>query len=159
MKHDYFSPPPIDRIIILKNNLTEEEAFKHEIYMIAVLGRKDLGTGMLRNRTDGGDQPPTFRGHTQESKQKIRNAHKGRVLRPEWTEEQRKRKSDLCKKNGVMPPINTKEYTFLSPEGKIVSGLNIAKFAKEYGLSVDALYSLRAGKQNTHKGWKLCATP
>ena len=49
--------PPIDerRIIFLKQNLTEEEAFKHEIYMIAVFGRKDLGTGILRNRTDGGD--------------------------------------------------------------------------------------------------------
>ena len=31
------------RIIFLKQNLTEEEAFKHEIYMIAVFGRKDLG--------------------------------------------------------------------------------------------------------------------
>ena len=49
--------PPKDqsRIIFLKQNLTEEEAFKHEIYMIAVLGRKDLGTGILRNKTDGGE--------------------------------------------------------------------------------------------------------
>ena len=51
--------PPKDqsRIIFLKQNLTEEEAFKHEVYMIAVLGRKDLGTGILRNKTDGGDGP------------------------------------------------------------------------------------------------------
>ena len=49
--------PPKDRrrIIFLKQNLTEEEAFKHEMYMIAVFGRKDLGTGILRNRTDGGE--------------------------------------------------------------------------------------------------------
>jgi hypothetical protein len=49
--------PPRDnsRIIFLKQNLTEEEAFKHEIYMIAVFGRKDLGTGILYNMTDGGD--------------------------------------------------------------------------------------------------------
>ena len=49
--------PPKDssRIIFLKQNLTEEEAFKHEKYMIAVLGRKDLGTGILRNKTDGGE--------------------------------------------------------------------------------------------------------
>ena len=45
------------RIIFLKQNLTEQEAFKHEIYMIAVFGRKDLGTGILHNRTDGGDGP------------------------------------------------------------------------------------------------------
>ena len=49
--------PPKDksRIIYLKQNLTEEEAFKHEIYMIDVFGRKDLGTGILHNRTDGGE--------------------------------------------------------------------------------------------------------
>jgi hypothetical protein len=49
--------PPKDksRIIFLKQNLTEEEAFKHEIYMIAVFGRKDNGTGILHNMTDGGD--------------------------------------------------------------------------------------------------------
>ena len=49
--------PPKDksRIIFLKQNLTEEEAFKHEKYIIAVFGRKDLGTGILHNKTDGGD--------------------------------------------------------------------------------------------------------
>ncbi len=49
--------PPKDksRIIFLKQNLTEEEAFNHEKYMIAVFGRKDLGKGILHNRTDGGE--------------------------------------------------------------------------------------------------------
>jgi hypothetical protein len=48
-------PKDKSRIIFLKQNLTEEEAFKHEIYMIDVFGRKDLGTGILHNRTDGGE--------------------------------------------------------------------------------------------------------
>jgi hypothetical protein len=48
-------PKDKSRIIFLKQNLTEEEAFKHEIYMIAVFGRKDLGTGILYNKTDGGE--------------------------------------------------------------------------------------------------------
>ena len=49
--------PPKDKskIIFLKQNLTEEEAFKHETYMIAIFGRKDLGEGILHNRTDGGE--------------------------------------------------------------------------------------------------------
>lgn len=48
-------PKDKSRIIFLKQNLIEEEAFKHEKYMIAVFGRKDLGTGILHNRTDGGE--------------------------------------------------------------------------------------------------------
>ena len=70
--------PPKDksRVIFLKQNLTEEESFKHEVYMIAVFGRKDLGTGILRNRTNGGEG---FSGaiHTPETKAKLSSAMKG----------------------------------------------------------------------------------
>lgn len=54
VKHGLHTVPPKERILILKNNLTEEDAFKHEVYMIAVFGRKDIKTGILYNRTDGG---------------------------------------------------------------------------------------------------------
>jgi hypothetical protein len=50
-------PKDKSRIIFLKQNLTEEEAFRHEKYMIAVFGRKDLGTGILHNKTNGGEGP------------------------------------------------------------------------------------------------------
>ena len=52
--HKHIKVPPKNRIIFLKQNLTEEEAFKHEIYMISIFGRKDLGEGILHNKTDGG---------------------------------------------------------------------------------------------------------
>ena len=70
--------PPKDksRIIYLKQNLTEEEAFKHEIYMIDVFGRKDLGTGILHNRTDGGEGRSGSI-LSEETKRKISNANKG----------------------------------------------------------------------------------
>ena len=70
--------PPKDksRIIFLKQNLTEEEAFRHEIYMIAVFGRKDLGTGILRNRTNGGEGSSGAI-HTPETKAKMSVAKKG----------------------------------------------------------------------------------
>lgn len=48
-------PKDESRILILKKDLTEAEAFKHEVYMIAVFGRKDLGTGVLVNMTNGGE--------------------------------------------------------------------------------------------------------
>lgn len=65
--------PPKDksRILILKQNLSEEEAFKHEIYMIDIFGRKDLGTGILHNRTNGGDGISGYK-HTEKNKEKFK---------------------------------------------------------------------------------------
>jgi hypothetical protein len=71
-KRKYEIRPPKDksRIIFLKQNLTKEDAFKHEIYMIAVFGRKDLGTGVLRNKTNGGEGCSGYI-LTEENKRKI----------------------------------------------------------------------------------------
>jgi hypothetical protein len=41
--------------LILKTGLTDDEAKRHEIYMIFVLGRKNIGTGRLINLTSGGE--------------------------------------------------------------------------------------------------------
>ena len=71
-------PKDKSRVIKLKQNLTEEEAFKHEIYMIAVFGRKDLGTGILHNRTDGGDGCSGFN-HNEEIRKKISKANTGKI--------------------------------------------------------------------------------
>ena len=70
-------PKDKSRVIFLKQNLTEEEAFKHEIYMIAVFGRMDLGTGILHNKSNGGEGPSGFI-HSEESKRKMSVALKGR---------------------------------------------------------------------------------
>jgi hypothetical protein len=53
--HGRVPVPPKDRILFLKTGLSEEEAFRHEIYMISVFGRKNNGTGILLNFTDGGE--------------------------------------------------------------------------------------------------------
>jgi hypothetical protein len=53
-KRSVFTPPK-ERIIFLKRNLTEDQAFEHEKYMIFLFGRKDNGSGILLNKTDGGD--------------------------------------------------------------------------------------------------------
>jgi hypothetical protein len=71
------SLPPKERILILKKNLTEGEAFKHEIYMIAVFGRKDLGTGILYNFTDGGEGPSNL---SEERLEKLRERMRGNKI-------------------------------------------------------------------------------
>jgi hypothetical protein len=74
-KHKGIRPPKDKtRIIFLKQNLTEEEAFKHEKYMIVVFGRKDLGTGILHNRTAGGEG---VSGISEETRRKQSEGKKG----------------------------------------------------------------------------------
>ena len=96
--HKPVGKPPSDRILILKNNLTEKEAFKHEIYMISIFGRIDKGTGILRNKSDGGEGARTggignFRNgklHKEETKKLIGSYHKGKIISEEQKEKLRK---------------------------------------------------------------------
>jgi len=95
-KKEGFQPPKdLTRILFLKKNLTEEEAFKHEVYMIDVFGRKDLGTGILQNLTNGGEGTSGFT-QSAETKKKISVAMSGEnnpLFGVPKTEEQRKKQS------------------------------------------------------------------
>jgi hypothetical protein len=63
--------PSKDRIKIVLKNLTEEQAFCNEKDFIDYYGRLDINTGILENRTSGGEGSTGFR-HTEEWKKKLR---------------------------------------------------------------------------------------
>jgi len=54
-KHKVNVPKNRSRIVFLETNLSDVGALALERRMIRWYGRKDLGTGILRNRTDGGE--------------------------------------------------------------------------------------------------------
>lgn len=55
-RKDGINPPQNrDKILILHTELSEQTAFEYETKLILFYGRKDLGTGLLRNMTDGGE--------------------------------------------------------------------------------------------------------
>jgi hypothetical protein len=76
------TPRPTDLSHILVQEFPDEaSAFAAEIFLIYFYGRKDLGTGCLRNRTDGGENPPSPKGKKRsvESLKKASISLKGRA--------------------------------------------------------------------------------
>jgi len=141
--------PPKDksRIIFLKKNLTEAEAFKHEVYMISVLGRKDLGTGILRNRTNGGEGP-SGAVRSAETKKKISETKTGRNSGEKHS--QFGRTGALC--------FNSKAILAIKPDGTEFHFGSGREAARELGVNWGNLCSryLKTGKSSTRgkfKGW------
>ena len=93
-----FAPPKDkSRIIFLKKNLTEAEAFKHEIYMIDVFGRKDLGTGILHNLTDGGEGISNLSDETRKKMSEVKKGENNPNYGKIFSEEHRKKLSEARK--------------------------------------------------------------
>jgi hypothetical protein len=92
-----FNPPPRNRVII-QEFLTESDSLLAESFLVSYFGRKDTGTGVLRNRTDGGDGS---RGLSFAAKSRIGNANRGNTYRlgVSHTEHTRKRLKQALKGN------------------------------------------------------------
>ena len=80
---DHNVPVPKDksRIVFLETNLSNIGALALERRMIRWYGRKDNGTGILRNMTDGGEGSSGYR-HTIAAREKISSSQLGKSRGP-----------------------------------------------------------------------------
>ena len=160
-RNDIKPPKDKSRIIFLKKNLTEEEAFKHEKYMIAVFGRKDLGTGILHNKTDGGEGA-SGAVRSLEFKENLRKINKNKTLSKEHKEKLRlanigeknpnygkvasqkiKEKMRNSRKGEKHPKSNWWKITYENGNEIILCGLSI--WAKDNGYSAGNICGLYKG--------------
>jgi hypothetical protein len=77
----YMSAPPKERVLFLKKNLTEFDAYKHENYIISILGLKS-GGGILINMSYGGEGS-SGRKPSQYCIQRTKETNIGKILNEE----------------------------------------------------------------------------
>jgi len=139
----FFAPPERDRIIILKKNLTNQQALKHEIYMIALFGRKDNNTGILRNLTDGGEgglgHIPWNKGGTIPDHQKESNRQ---MMLERYS-------NGLNMKGGNNPRAKT--WRIVYTNGREIVIKSIHDWAKRQGYSKSGIRNLKINKWKRYK--------
>jgi hypothetical protein len=160
--------PPKNRIIFLKQNLTEDEAFKHEIYMIAVFGRKDLGTGILLNLSNGGEGPSGAipwninKSHQLETIEKIRKKAIGRIMSEDARLQMSKSQIGRKHPEKVKKKISQKQlgknnhnyhydWRFTFENGKSIITSSMPTWCKNNGYDKAALMRLCKGQVGRHK--------
>ena len=173
--------PAKNKIIILKNFKDENDAYNHEKYIIYVLGRKDLGTGILLNLSEGGDGNNGYN-HTHIAKLKLsirnrgdRNPFYGKFHTDELKQKNRERVlgknnyqyGKTKENNPFYGKTHTKEwkktqakrklkykYRIIDPNGKHYITTNLSNFCKIFNLNTGAMGQVVRKKLNHYKKWK-----
>jgi hypothetical protein len=128
-KHLFVGVPSKNRVLFLKTGMTEAEAFRHEVYMISIFGRKDNGTGILWNFTDGGEG---LSGRVVSEDTKKKQKERATGIKPSQETRKKLRQAKLGKNNpnfGKSTPPEVRAKMSAAAKGKTRSPETRAKMS------------------------------
>ena len=149
--------PGKNKILILKYFDMEFDAYKHEMYMIHVLGRKDLETGLLLNRTDGGDgarqriiSDKVMNKHREVGKRCVEEKKGFHGMSDEEMKESRM-------KGSMASQIScARKFKVQYKDGTIYEGTNVTQFCSEMGIKQSNFTTMLNGKSQSSYGYRRC---
>ena len=122
-RHSVTIPKDPSKILILESNLSESDALDAEIKYIKQYGRKDLGTGILHNKTNGGEGVSGKVFTEEQRKQRAaRMLGNNIATKTVYTEERRQARSERAKGNQNARGGKSKTGQTLSESTKLLIG-------------------------------------
>lgn len=158
--------PPKDRSRISKlvDGLSEQDAFDLEEWMISGLGRKDIETGILHNRSSGGEGN-SGRIVSQETIAKMSAAAKNRSLRHNEKIVEKLRRPEVQSKRlaalrspevrAKLSAARSRNWVITTPLGENLYVKNLSQFCRENSLNSGHMSRVASGSLPQHKGFKV----